>query len=85
MTRKIVAYKIVNLPLFDIDDISLECDLDEDWQPYGSPVYVPGGDPIYLEGPKGKDGPFDRPDRFVQAMVVYEDDADQNLSKEPAA
>jgi hypothetical protein len=74
MTRKIVAYKIVNLALFDIDDITLECELDEDWQPYGSPVYVPGGDPIYLEG---RQYPKSRPDRFVQAMVVYEDEADQ--------
>jgi len=77
MTRKIVAYKIVNLPLIDIDDISLECELGDDWQPYGNPVYVPGGIRLYIDHPKGRDGPFDRPDRFVQAMVVYEDEADQ--------
>lgn len=82
MTRKIFAYKIVNLELFNTDDTELDFELANDWQPYGNPIYVPGGDKIYV---KWMDKPISRPDRFVQAMVLYEDETDQNLSKEPAA
>jgi hypothetical protein len=82
MTRKIVAYKIVNLPLHNTNDWDLECEIENDWQPYGNPVYVPGGDPVYGQGSYN---PIKRPDRFVQAMVLYEDKTDQNLIEEPAA
>ena len=73
MTRKIVAYKIVNLLPFNFGDIDLEHDLDNDWQPYGNPVYVPKHS-VYVQH---SDLTFDQQDTFVQAMVVYEDEADQ--------